>query len=145
MAHKVLKTRNFAIEKLAENIKKVTDLAEKHESRSWLANDSNDAYQRMSMEISHSRQVGQTSAHVRVYCTWPASRNIFAPIQICTRVENQKFVPPRESTEEKICKTCCLFLIKRLRNNLSSDCISCESKQDRSTRARRKYLNWRQF
>lgn len=144
MAHKVLKTRNFAIEKLAENIKKVTDLAEKHESRSWLANDSNDAYQRMSMEISHSRQVGQTSAHVRVYCTWPASRNIFAPIQICTRVA-QKFVPPRESTEEKICKTCCLFLIKRLRNNLSSDCISCESKQDRSTRARRKYLNWRQF
>lgn len=144
MAHKVLKTRNFAIEKLAENIKKVTDLAEKHESRSWLANDSNDAYQRMSMEISHSRQVGQTSAHVRVYCTWPASRNIFAPIQICTRVP-QKFVPPRESTEEKIYKTCCLFLIKRLRNNLSSDCISCESKQDRSTRARRKYLNWRQF
>lgn len=144
MAHKVLKTRNFAIEKLAENIKKVTDLAEKHESRSWLANDSNDAYQRMSMEISHSRQVGQTSAHVHVYCTWPASRNIFAPIQICTRVP-QKFVPPRESTEEKICKTCCLFLIKRLRNNLSSDCISCESKQDRSTRARRKYLNWRQF
>lgn len=47
---------------------------------------------------TQSREVGQTSAHVRVYCTWSASRNIFARSfmrgRIFTRVPPEKFRLP---------------------------------------------------
>lgn len=56
---------------------------------------------------------------------------------ICTRVPEKKtFVPPRESTRgENFEKKRVLFASnQRLRNNLSSNCISCGNKQDWSTR-----------